>query len=331
VSLLDRHQWAPVKTLDDFALGCCRELHLDLLSDPDRFSVLRRAGGVGPLALSEFMVGADLWMHGEQCSTYRVLVPQTGHMDSTHRGQAVSAEPGTAAVCPPGGAGSAHWAAGSKIISFKIDRAAVEDALSDALGRPVASRVVFAPVMPMTAATTRCWIDMLLFFKEQLFQPDSLLNQPLIGLPFADSMVRAFLLVADHSHRSELMQVGQLAAPRTVRIAVEIIEAEAHLPLTVSSIAKRCHVSVRALQQGFRRYMGVSPMAYLREVRLRRAHDCLLASEPSVTSVASVAYQWGFKNLGRFAAAHSARYDEPPSTTLRRSPFRAKPGQQPQV
>ena len=113
-----------------------------------------------------------------------------------------------------------------------------------------------------------------------------------------------------------------MVSPRAVRTAVEIIEEEAHLPLTVSSIATRCHVSVRALQQDFRRYMGASPTAYLREVRLRRAHQSLLESDPSVTSVSSVAYHWGFTNLGRFAAAHTARYDEPPAATLRRRAFR---------
>ena len=172
---------------------------------------------------------------------------------------------------------------------------------------------------------------MLSVFAEQVFRPDGIIRQPMVGLPFVDSLIRGLMLGADNPYRSAITGETHSASPPAIRAAVDIIEAEAHLPLTASSIAKRCHVSVRALQQGFRRYMGVSPMAYLREVRLRRAHDCLLASEPSVTSVASVAYQWGFKNLGRFAAAHSARYDEPPSTTLRRSPFRAKPGQQPQV
>jgi transcriptional regulator GlxA family with amidase domain len=103
---------------------------------------------------------------------------------------------------------------------------------------------------------------------------------------------------------------------------VEVIEEEAHLPLTVSSIAARCHVSVRSLQQDFRRYVGTSPMAYLHEVRLRRAHQSLRESDPSTTSVASVAYHWGFTNLGRFAAAHTARYDEPPAATLRRLAYR---------
>lgn len=59
-------------------------------------------------------------------------------------------------------------------------------------------------------------------------------------------------------------------------------------------------------------------MAYLREVRLSRAHQSLLESDPLATSVASIAHHWGFGNLGRFAAAHTARYNEPPAATLRR-------------
>jgi transcriptional regulator GlxA family with amidase domain len=45
----------------------------------------------------------------------------------------------------------------------------------------------------------------------------------------------------------------------------------------------------------------------------------LVESDPSVVTVASVAYDWGFTNLGRFAAAHAARYREPPAKTLRRT------------
>jgi transcriptional regulator GlxA family with amidase domain len=57
----------------------------------------------------------------------------------------------------------------------------------------------------------------------------------------------------------------------------------------MSSIAIRSNTSVRSLQQGFRRHLGISPMTYLREVRLRRAHQTLLESDPSTVSVA---YRW---------------------------------------
>jgi AraC-binding-like domain len=192
MDLLDVGEWAPAKTFDDFALGCCRQPHLHLLTDTDRFSLIRQAGCMGPLALSEFLVGADVSMGGEQCSTYRVIVVQSGHMESVHRGLAVSAGPGTAVVYPPDGAGAARWAAGSNIISFKIDRCAVEDVLSDALGRQVTSGFEFTPFMPMTAAATHGWMSMLLLFREQLFRQGSVLRQPMVGLPFADSLVRGF-------------------------------------------------------------------------------------------------------------------------------------------
>ena len=320
---LDMLEWARAERFDDFALMCCRKPHLSLLSDPDQFSVTQRAGRVGPVLLSEILVGSDLSMAcGDMCDAYRVLVLVTGHTECVHRGVSVSAGPGSAAVFAPEGLSAARWEAGSRIVCFKIDRRTVNDALSDALGRQVMSRVDFTPIMPITAAPTRSWINMLLLFKEQLFRPDSLINQPLVGLPFVDSLVRGFLLAAHHSHRYFLTTGERLAAPRTFRKAVEIIEEEAHLPLTVSSIAARCGVSVRSLQQDFRRHMGASPMAYLREVRLRRAHQSLLESDPSTTSVASIAYHWGFTNLGRFAAAHTARYDEPLAVTLRSKAFR---------
>jgi AraC-like DNA-binding protein len=172
--------------------------------------------------------------------------------------------------------------------------------------------------MSIRAVASHSWINMLSLFAEQVFRVDSVLNQPMVGLTNVDSLVHGLLLAADHPYRSVETGEAQPINPRAIRTAAEIIEDEASSPLTVSSIAARCHVSVRSLQQDFRRYMGTSPMAYLREVRLRRAHQSLLESDPSVTSVATVAYHWGFTNLGRFAAAHTARYDEPPAATLRR-------------
>jgi len=169
---------------------------------------------------------------------------------------------------------------------------------------------------------TRSWIDMVSFFAQQLFRFGSLLRQPLVGLPFVDSLVRGLLLAADHTYRDAVASGTASMTPRAIQAAIEVIEQQADLPLTVSDIASRCHVRVRSLQQGFQRHVGMSPMAYLREVRMRRAHQCLLESDPTAISVSAVAYRWGFTNLGRFAAAHTARYDEPPSATLRRRAFR---------
>lgn len=313
-----RRAWSKAKTFDDFAVICCGQSNLKLLSDPDSFSLTQRAGRIGPVAVAELIVGSEISIErGQLCNSYRVLVPQSGHVVSVHRGAPVTAGRGTAAVLAPEGHTACHWAAGTRMIALRLDRGVVDDALSDAIGCQVTSQIDFTPVLPITSAATQSWANMLVLFTKQLLRPDGLLNQPLVGLPFVDSLVRGFLLATNHSHREALSRDGQSVAPRTIRTAIEIIEHEAHLPLTLSSIAARSHASVRSLQQGFQRHLDTSPMAYLREVRLRRAHQTLLESNPSTVTVAAVAYHWGFTNLGRFASAHAKRYGEAPSVTLR--------------
>ena len=317
----DTHSWMPGCDFEDFVELCgCGLPHLSLLTDPDSFSTTLRGGRVGSAALKDIVVDADTAIDcGEECEAYRVFLVRSGRAAGAHRGLFAGGIAGSAAVYQPEGLAALHWDAGSEILLFKMDRSAVEDALSHALGRQVTSQPDFAPLMPTNTAAARSWINMVTVFAEQFFHPDGLIHQPLVGLPFVDSLVRGFLLAADHSLRNALAGQEHSVAPRAIRTAVDVIEAEAHLPLTLSAIAARSQVSARSLQQGFKRHLGMSPMSYLREVRLRRAHQTLLESDPSAVTVASVAYDWGFTNLGRFAAAHAARYREQPAKTLRRS------------
>ena len=160
---------------------------------------------------------------------------------------------------------------------------------------------------------------MLLLLTDQLIRSESVIALPLVGLPFVDSLVRGLLVTADHRYRDAVAAEPKPVIPRSVRVAVDIIEAEPELPLTVTVLATRSHLSVRTLQDSFRRHLGVPPMTYLRQVRLQRAHRMLQESDPSVATVTSIAHQWGFTHVGRFAEAHAARYGETPSATLRRT------------
>jgi AraC-like DNA-binding protein len=322
--------WITTNGVDDcaslcrqgFAALCCPEPHIDLLSDPETFSLTQRVGGIGPLAIAELVVDSDVEIDcGNLCGAYRVNVLRSGAIESVHRGAPFVGGPGAAAVYRPEGETASRWDAGSRLLGVKIDRCVVEDALSRELGMQLTSQIDFRPHVSTEYGAARSWIGMLSLFAEQLFRKDSVLDHPAVGLPFVDSLVHGLLMAVDHSHRGVLAGEAPALAPRNVRTAVEIIEEEAHLPLTVSSIASRSFVSVRSLQEGFRHHLGTSPMAYLRAVRLRRAHQTLLESDPSTVSVSAVAHRWGFGNLGRFAAAHIARYGEPPAVTLRRMAF----------
>ena len=107
-------------------------------------------------------------------------------------------------------------------------------------------------------------------------------------------------------------------ATGTVGRAVAFIEERASDDISVADIAAAAFVTIRAVQLAFRRYLGTTPMRYLRQVRLERAHGQLLSADPDRTSVTAVAADWRFTNASRFTACYRAAYGISPVQTLRR-------------
>jgi AraC-like DNA-binding protein len=327
----DNDAWVTVPTLDDFADLRKNQPEsppywwpdIGPLGDTSSFSFTHRMGRLGPVTILDADFYYDVWVNGGEIRPhYHVTLPVATPSSAMDSNFSVAAAPGSVVVYQPEGkAGVSRYV--GRLLAVMIDRHAVEEALADALGRSVTSQIDFQPIMPTTTHAVRSWITMVSLFTEQLFRPGSVVHQPMVGTPFADSMIRGLLLAADHSYRATLEGEATEAPPRAIRAAIDVIEAEAHQPLTVSALAARSYVSVRSLQQGFRGHLGTTPMAYLREVRLRRARQDLLESDPSIDGVASIAFRWGFTNLGRFAAAYAAHYGENPAVTLRRSADRA--------
>jgi AraC-like DNA-binding protein len=104
------------------------------------------------------------------------------------------------------------------------------------------------------------------------------------------------------------------AHPGSLRRAITFIEDNADTDVCAADIARAARVSIRALQLAFRRYLGTTPTAYLRGVRLSCAHEDLRAGNGSVTEIAA---RWGYARPSVFAAHYRAAYDILPSKTLR--------------
>ncbi|QJU54922.1 helix-turn-helix transcriptional regulator [Herbiconiux sp. KACC 21604] len=108
------------------------------------------------------------------------------------------------------------------------------------------------------------------------------------------------------------------ALPASVRRALQFIDDNAGLPISLPDIAAASRLSVRGLQGAFRRTLDTTPTAYLRTVRLSAAHADLEAGDATSTGVAEIARRWGFDHLSRFAAEHRRVYGEYPKETLAR-------------
>lgn len=112
-----------------------------------------------------------------------------------------------------------------------------------------------------------------------------------------------------------LADAGRAAAPRHVREAEEIMQAEARSAPAIGEIARRVGVSARTLSEGFQRFRGCAPRDALRERRLDGVRAALRRAAPGDT-VTSVALDWGYANFGAMAQAYAARFGEKPSQTL---------------
>ncbi|MGY1609452.1 helix-turn-helix domain-containing protein [Geodermatophilus sp. SYSU D00700] len=178
-----------------------------------------------------------------------------------------------------------------------------------------AAEARFHGITPVSASMHRYWRSLLGLVTGALMDPVSPLNSPLL----AEEMARTVATGALHTFpnttmtRQHVLGPGTVT-PATVRRAVAHIDAHAHLPLPLSEIAAAAGTSARALQYGFRRHLGTTPLGYRRRVRLELARRDLQRADPARgDTVAAIATRWGFANPGRFATAYRVL----PGQTLR--------------
>lgn len=85
--------------------------------------------------------------------------------------------------------------------------------------------------------------------------------------------------------------------------------------LTELCVAAGC--SAKTLEVLFRERLGLTPIRHLRARRLVLARRALCEADRRSATVAGVAMECGFSELGRFAAAYRQAFGECPSETLR--------------
>jgi len=111
---------------------------------------------------------------------------------------------------------------------------------------------------------------------------------------------------------------GKTHAKRSlgVRRVIDYLHSNAAEVPTIPELCGVAKLSERDLQRGFKEFLGVTPVRYLRLVRLNGVRRDLLFTPPRNRRVVDVALNWGFIELGRFAGEYRQLFQELPSTTL---------------
>jgi AraC family ethanolamine operon transcriptional activator len=119
------------------------------------------------------------------------------------------------------------------------------------------------------------------------------------------------------------------SAMQLVRNVESYLEAAGPRPVRISEICAEFNISRRSLHRAFFDVLGLGPVTFLRHKRLCAIHSILRDSAPANVTVAEVAMQQGFIELGRFSHYYHSLFGEYPSETLgghrSRGRLRARP------
>ncbi|MGW1065221.1 helix-turn-helix transcriptional regulator [Streptomyces aureus] len=171
---------------------------------------------------------------------------------------------------------------------------------------------------PHSPAAARHLTRTILYLRDHVLADPEVASQPLVASTSSQLLAASVLSAFPSTARTEeTAQDRGDAHSATLRRALVHIDDHAAEPLTVAGIAATAHVTVRALQYAFRRRLGTTPLAHLREVRLAHAHHDLRAAEPGESTVGEIGARWGFAHPGRFAALYRTAYGCDPPETLR--------------
>jgi AraC-like DNA-binding protein len=292
-------------------------LTLGVPAGPAGFTFRAEVIQLGPLTVGRLGFGASVTLIAPELDGYHVTIPTAGVVRTRHAGREVVAAASTAAIFGPGRPAQARYEAGSAELNVKISRSALEDELAELLGHPVKAPLDLPPAIDVGGGVAQSWLRLVQLLSSERADPSSLIWRPVIAEQLRRSVVKGLLLSVSHRYSDELNATPPNGPPRLVQRVIDAIHDEPERAFSVADLAAVAGVSVRTLQEGFRRHLGCAPMAYLQSVRLGRAHEELRREDPARITVAAVAHRTGFAHLGRFATTYRARFGVNPSETLR--------------
>ncbi|TNC22253.1 AraC family transcriptional regulator [Amycolatopsis alkalitolerans] len=255
---------------------------------------------------------------GEVRDFFTIQIPLSGNISVTQGASTFDGTIGRAAVTSPSEPINMRLSPNSRILMCRLDRTALEAQLNELLNTRLSEPLRFDLGMDLTHEMGNSWCDMLMGLTRFVDEPRRTTIPPQFIAGMEQSLMTG-LFIAQPSNYSNLLRETlstELSPP--ARRALDLIASHPEAPHTAQSLARDVGVSVRSLQQAFRRQMGCSPTEYLRKVRLQRAHDELRARSPELISVNDVAKRWGFRAPRYFSAVYRDRFGESPSETLKR-------------
>ena len=271
----------------------------------------------GSLSLNLLDYGGDVTIDPERLDSFFLLqIPVSGGAEIECGDRRFDSSPTVASLVSPTLPLRMRWIHCPQVV-LRIEREAIERHCARHFGIEEPSVVEFEPAFDLTSPSATCVLPLLSLLADALSDSAHPLRQPLAYEQFESTVLNALVYGQANTARSSARPSRTPLAPFYVKRVEEYIRTHLHEPLTIERLAEFAGVSASTLFSGFRNCHGVSPMAWVRQLRLERAREELRGAAAEPVSVTDVALKWGFAHLGRFAIEYKRAFGESPSVSLR--------------
>ncbi|MFM0596514.1 helix-turn-helix domain-containing protein [Paraburkholderia dilworthii] len=194
----------------------------------------------------------------------------------------------------------------------------MEDLLSFTVGEP-ASRQARRGVLPLSSEQGVMLREQLAPFLDAAERNAAAFAHPAVTKVFRDEMVSVLAGLIESASQTPARDLTHTTYSDIVRRCERILQENAELPVTVLDLCRALRCSRRTLQTSFQRVANVTPVEYLRSIRLNAVHRLLRMTSADELLIGDAACRWGFTHLSYFAREYRDLFGELPSQTPRSS------------
>lgn len=202
--------------------------------------------------------------------------------------------------------------------TIKIPMSAFRELLEHESGRAVLEDIRFMSFTPAAQRNENGFRSFIKFLCKEVDNGNPNITMPLIEKQYEQTLLSLVLTDLSHDHEELLGMDLMEPAPDYIRRVEKLIAENYTDNISLAEMADCATMSVRALQNGFRRFRNTTPMEYLRDYRLSVSRQKLQNIQTSDISITEIATSCGFGHLSKFAKCYRQRFGETPSETRKK-------------
>lgn len=248
---------------------------------------------------------------------YLVEIPLSGGAAISNGSEYHCSSPKSAVVLNPDRGVSQVVEAGTRHVLVQIETRAYHAHLENLLDMPVQMPLRFEGSLDLSSGSGRAFRNLILHLISEVDSGYSAFGgSGLMSRQIEQTIMTGLIEAHPNNYSSFLGRATTRGTPGSLRRAEAYILANLDQAITLEDIAAASGTTPRSLQLAFRHFRGTTPLTYLRDQRLLKAHEAL-ATVSAETTVTDIATTWGFMHLGRFSRLYKARFGRLPSETMR--------------